>query len=60
MNRPRRKLIILGLAIAFAALALYFGLFHAADCLIAGGRWNWGGQFCRLDRLAPASPFGPN
>ena len=35
------------------------GLFRTADCLIAGGSWNWSGRYCRLDRLVPAQPFIP-
>lgn len=52
MNRPRRKLLILLAVLILGLLAWHFALFRAGDCLIAGGRWNWDGGFCRLDSLA--------
>lgn len=55
MQRPLRRLLILLAILILAGLAWHAGLFRAGDCLLQGGRWNWDGSFCRLDR--PAQPF---
>lgn len=54
MQRHRRKLLILIAILILGAVAWWANLFRAGDCLLEGGRWNAGGQFCRLDR--PAGP----
>ncbi|WP_231923277.1 hypothetical protein [Sphingobium cloacae] len=57
MKRMHRKWLIVLVLIALGGLAWWADLFTAGDCLMQGGRWNWGGHFCRLDSLAqPPSP----
>ncbi|MET0248924.1 MAG: hypothetical protein ABW164_04270 [Sphingobium sp.] len=50
MKRIHVRLLVLLAVLILGALAWQADLFRAADCLIEGGRWNWDGAFCRLDR----------
>lgn len=52
MQKHRRKILILLALLALGGIAYATGLNRAGDCLLQGGRWNWDGGFCRLDRAA--------
>ncbi|MCI4589858.1 hypothetical protein MOK15_07110 [Sphingobium sp. BYY-5] len=57
MKRTHRKILILVLLLVLGGIAWQFDLFRVGDCLMQGGRWNWDGNFCRLDSLArPPQP----
>lgn len=51
MFKRRRTILILLALLILGAAAWGMGLDRAADCALAGGRWNWGGHFCRLDSM---------